>query len=82
MSLTELKEVLNLLQGLVVPLLVYAMYLLSDIRDQLVKLNSRVTTLETWTREHEKLDTERTENIRDQIRDCPAKLSGHQGNHI
>lgn len=79
MTLTELKDVLNLLQGLVVPLLVYAMYLLSDIRDQLVKLNSRVTKLETWIGEHEKLDTERTENIRRQIEDCPVRIGGNHG---
>jgi len=78
MSFYELKEVLSLVQGLVVPLLVYAMYLLSDIRDQLVKLNSRVTTLEGWTRSHEKLDDERTENIRGTIRDCQTREANHR----
>ena len=77
MSLAELKEAIGLLQGFVVPILGYGIYFLNDIREQLRRLNGRVTRLESWTNEHEKLDTERTENIRRQIEDCPSR----QGNN-
>jgi len=78
MSLADLKEILSLVQGLVVPLLIYAMYLLSSIRDQIVKINGRVTTVEAWTTSHEKLDDERTELIRQQLRDCPNLKGGQR----
>lgn len=73
MTLTELKEVLGLLQGFVIPIMGYGVYLLTDIRNQLVKLNTRITTLEAWTESHEKLDDERTILIRKSIDDCVAK---------
>ena len=77
MTFTELKEALALLQGVVVPILGYGIYLLTDIRNQLRTLNGRVTRLEAWTSSHEKLDDERTEIIREQIRDCPARGENH-----
>ena len=74
MTLTDL---LSLAQTFLVPILGYGVYLLNDIRAQLVRLNGRVTRVETWTREHEKLDDERTETIRQQIRDCPTRTGNH-----
>lgn len=70
-----LSDMLDLVQTFLVPILGYGVYLLNDIRMQLIRLNGRVTRVETWTGEHEKLDDERTETIRQQIRDCP------KGNH-
>mgnify|MGYP001179490387 FL=1 len=42
----------------------WAIYLLRQILGQLKTLNHRVTKLETWTENHEKLDNERLSSIR------------------
>lgn len=75
MQLAELKEILGLLQGFVVPILGYGIYLLSDIRIQLVKLNSRITKLESWTESHEDLDNERTTLIRKSVDECSTRIT-------
>ena len=77
MQFTEIKDILTVLQGFVLPILGYGIYLLTDIRTQLQVLNSRVTRLETWTKGHEALDNERTETIKQAIRDCPSFKANH-----
>jgi hypothetical protein len=76
MSLPEWNAIMNLLQALIVPLLWYGIHVLSDIRDQLVKLNGRVTRLESDMIHHRELDDERTELLRQEIRDCPTRTPG------
>ena len=75
MQLAELKEILGLLQGFVFPILGYGIYLLSDIRGQLVKLNSRIVKLESWTESHETLDNERTILIRKSVDECSTRIT-------
>ena len=75
MQIAELKEILGLLQGFVIPILGYGIYLLSEIRGQLVKLNSRITKLESWTESHETLDNERTTLIRKSVDDCSTRIT-------
>lgn len=45
----------------------WAIYLLRQILGQLKTLNSRVTKLESWTENHEKLDNERLSSIRHSV---------------
>lgn len=67
MTIAELKEILNLLQGFVIPLLIYCMYLLSDIRDHLAQLNGRVGTCEQLHRAHEESDKDKHESCEKRI---------------
>lgn len=69
MTLTELKEILGILQGFVVPILGYGIWLLIDIRDHLSRLNGRVGTCEDLREAHVQSDKEKHDN-------CEERLQG------
>lgn len=83
MTLAELKELLSLLQTLVVPVLGYGLYRLNriddaliDIRDHLAKLNGRITTCEALRQAHERDDDHKHEDCEGRIKTIEGKLMG------
>ena len=60
----DLRDVLDLLDKLVLPLIGYGAWVLRDIRDHLRILNGRLTRAEQWGVDHEKQDEERFTMLR------------------
>jgi hypothetical protein len=83
MTWTELKEIINLLQMLVVPVLVYGLYRLDkiedaliDIRNHLAKLNGRVGTCDALRQAHERDDDRKHDDCGKRVEKVEAKLMG------
>ena len=62
-AVTEARDWLGLLQGLLVPVLGYGAWILRDIRNQLRTLNGRMIKIEEWRGAHDKQDDERHEDL-------------------
>ena len=65
--MTEAREWLGLLQGLLVPVLGYGAWILRDIRNQLRTLNGRMIKIEEWRELHDKQDDERHRDLTTQL---------------
>lgn len=83
MTLADLKEILNLLQTLVVPILGYGLYRLNriddaiiDVRDHLAKLNGRITTCEALRVKHEENDERQHDQCEKRLETVERKLMG------
>lgn len=83
MTWTELKEIINLLQMLVVPVLTYGLYRLAriddalgDIREHLAKLNGSVGKCDALRVAHEDSDEKRHDHCEDRIKDVERRLMG------
>ena len=83
MTWTELKEIIELLQMLVVPVLTYGLYRLAriddalgDIREHLAKLNGKVGTCDALRQAHEESDEKLHDQCEQQLEIVQRKLMG------
>lgn len=83
MTWIELREILNLLQMLVVPVLVYGLYRLDkiddallDIRNHLAKLNRKVGTCDALRQAHEQDDDRKHDDCEKRVEKIEVKLMG------
>lgn len=73
--MTDLAPLLQFAQAVAVPALAYIVKVLLDIREHLARLNGRVGGLEKWTDAHERRDEKRGDELRQEIRECPARTN-------
>ena len=83
MTFADLKDLLSVLQTLLVPVLGYGMYRLNkiddsllEIRNHLAMLNGKVGTCDALRQAHEKDDDRKHDNCEERVEKIEKKLMG------